>query len=1244
MAKRRDSSGGIAGRRGLVAAALLMLAAAAAGCGDGPICQAQVLVIIQSPVGLIGEDTNSVLPGVQTDVRIRSTVGGGVEVRLEVLDGGGAVLVTRTGTTDARGDLTLRDVDLPPGAARLRAAVDAGECGHDEDEVAIAVTAGEGCQLAIRQTPLDIDYYAPIRVLNRSIDPEPDSPNFQADLDIAADPGAQVELFVIAGDTGVETSAGTAAADASGQAHFALSLAQGRQALRAVCRSGALTRASLTTTVFVDTEAPSCALTAPAPGSTLTPGLDENGDLDDGLQITLLALIAGDDTAGEAATFAVTVDGVETVLAGSPVTASGVSSAQATFAPATVPASAQIRLTGRDHADNECEVVEPYPIVYDGCAIAVAAPTGTVTSDADGDPDNGAQVAVTLQVDPACAGQTVTSLCGLNDPAGPVAGDGSLTLVVDWCGAVPCDREASCTFSVTSPDGITTTAATTIHYDDQAPSVAVQIVQPALACGAEVTADVDLDPARDGVQVRVRVVSPLAASRTLEHTHVGGTDSFDAAADVTITLGQGLNELVGLASDAAGNTGRSATCPLRLSDIVVQFLPPASSGAVGADAGTVVGDQLTFPLCGRVSTADAEVAVSVDGGPDQPATVTGHDWCVTLTLAASPPSYAIVARAQADLLVGSATLILAVDLTAPDPIDDLVVIADTRRSLAARWTTPADAGSAVAGYVVKLATVPLTEANFDTTGEPVPGPVPGAPGTLATLAIEPVRTGQGYWVGVAPFDTAGNRAAAAIVGPVVPRFDQTAAILPPDTAGNASFGLVMARGKFNDDELWDVAVAAPTVDVGGVAGAGAVYVYFGTPAGLGDTPDVVIEGATELGAFGLGLTALRGSSATRDDLVIGEPYGDNVNGRVYVFHGGAGFTAGTYAASEADRQIGVHPVPSYFSGGGLGFSLAAADFDGDARQDLVIGVPAGGGGNGGVAVLYGGTASGPLVLLSDADASQLGGAVVHLLDDPSPELFDIFGNYVHNVGRTMGPTDRTDDLLITYDDRSAGDFQRARLYRGATVRPTTPGVHARPFTVGQDVLIVHPTTDPTTELGASAGSIADLNGDGARDLVIGLHRDGENLGRVLIVDGNTLGTGGVASTATPGVVITTIVPVAGESLLGAAIVNNSLAPGADVDGDGFEDLVITTQRDGRGTMLIWFGGAIPVGTVTSDTAQHVIEGPATFDGGITGFGGTSQAAIWAGDVNGDGLPDICWGDATGNGRDGSFVVLWDDGI
>ena len=148
----------------------------------------------------------------------------------------------------------------------------------------------------------------------------------------------------------------------------------------------------------------------------------------------------------------------------------------------------------------------------------------------------------------------------------------------------------------------------------------------------------------------------------------------------------------------------------------------------------------------------------------------------------------------------------------------------------------------------------------------------------------------------------------------------------------------------------------------------------------------------------------------------------------------------------------------------------------------------------------------------------------------------------------------------------------------------------------------------------------------------------------LIVDGDTVGTAGIAALDAPGVTLTTLFGVQSSEHFGMAIVNNAQTADPDVDGDGVEDLIIAARRPGttQAVLDVWFGPIAP-GTQNPAAPQHVIDGPAGFAGTQSTNGGTPITAIWAGDVNADGLDDVCWADWTSNGLDGSLQLLWDDG-
>ncbi|MEO7733790.1 MAG: hypothetical protein ABIY55_22690, partial [Kofleriaceae bacterium] len=580
------------------------------------------------------------------------------------------------------------------------------------------------------------------------------------------------------------------------------------------------------------------------------------------------------------------------------------------------------------------------------------------------------------------------------------------------------------------------------------------------------------------------------------------------------------------------------------------------------------------------------------------------------------------------------------DDVAPAPVTDLAAAAVNRQRIRLTWTAPADGGLPVAGYLVKTSPVALSEATFDAAGSALATLAPAAPGTPESFDVAPSRTGVAQFFAIAALDDAGNRSSVALAGPVVPALAQTGAILPIN-AGQGALGLgaALAHGKFNDDEFEDLAVAAPTQNLGALVFVGAVYVYFGGPAGIAATPDLTITSAELRAGLGTGLTAVRWSSATRDDLVIGAPGADGGAGRIFVVRGGAGFGTGTRASTTAELQISVAAQPGWFAGSGLGSVLATADVDGDGTADLVASAPRGGN-TGGAVILYGGTVTGD-VALSDTDPAAANGAIVELFADPGATAGRQLGFYLAAVGPTQGALDATDDLVIAYADDYAATNDSLYVLRGDGTRPASAGVTARPFAPGRDVRLDFATSSPIAEWASQVTSIEDQNGDGARDLVIGAYRAQNGRGQVLIVSGNVLGAGGVARTSDPGVTLTTINPAAGVSRFGAAIAAHDPAARPDLDGDGHDDLLIGGEDGTAGAGFVWFGGAIPSGATSTASAQTRIAAPSTIRfqrQSPQGFGGQAR---WIGDVNHDGLDDLCWASPFDNRGDGSFEVLWD---
>ncbi|MGE0550284.1 MAG: integrin alpha [Kofleriaceae bacterium] len=1204
------------------------------GCGDPPLCQSEVFVALQ--ISQIGTDVDAVAEGVQADIRVRTSLPNGTEVTLEALDSAGAVTTTTTAAVDAHGNAMFAAVTVPTPTTTLRASVHT-VCGDGSDELTVDVVAGAGCDLALTPTPEASEFYAPLRVLSTQTDPDPNNPGYQLTALVTALPGWDVTLFATSG--GSERVLETKLAGSNGVAAFAQTFGDGQVALRASCSGAGNTTASLTQTVLVDISPPTCAFTSPAPGTTITPAFDDNNDLSDGVQLSVDAHVAGSDVDGEPVALMITPEGGTTVaVTASAVDAGGNTSADAALAPDTTPATFVFQLNARDHAGNSCTTVQSYDVIYDGCAISIISPTTAVTSDADANATNGSQVDVTVHVAEACVGRSVTSTCGSNSPSETVPAGGVVTLQVDACATSPCEAMVPCTVRVSTTSGVETQASTTIEFDDQGPDVSLQLVAPALACGAQITPAMDAVPAVDGVQLIARVSSADAATKSLRVINGNGTTNLNAAGDVTVTLAPGVNTMIGVGLDANGNSGESAGCAVTLADLTVSFSAPAADGVMGRSEGTIAGNMITFPLCGTVNKPGASVQLSIDGGAALPATVTGTTWCRSVTLSESPPSHTIFASAMAGSSFGTNSLVLRIDLTLPPRPLAFTATAVNRQRIDMTWQSPSDGGQPVAAYLVKYATTALTDGNFNSTGTVLTPPPPAAPGTMEVATLFPARTGTPFWVGITTLDQAGNRAPATIIGPITPGFDRFGAIVAPDVSqGALNLGYAIAHGKFNDDEFEDVAISAPTQGIVPAFRAGAVYVYFGSGVGISATPNLTITSTVAEGRLGLGLSAVRWSSSMRDDLAIGAP-GIDGHGHIFVFRGGANFGTGTRDATTADLHVAVNPsMPGWFAGSGLGSTLIAPDIDGDGIQDLVASAPTGGG-KGGIVILYGGTVTAN-VLLSDIDATG-NDAVCELFVDPGATVGRRLGFYLHNVGPTEGAGDATDDIAVVYVDDYATIGESLYLMRSDGSRPAGSGVTPRFFTVGRDVQLDFATTVKRTEWGAQITSIDDHDNDGNRDLVISSFRGPNDIGRILIVSGAIVGVGGIASTADSGVTLSTIVGIGGDARFGSFILRDRDSM-LDIDGDGREDLMVGGAPGGIGTGFVWFGGAIPLGSASTLSAQMTIVAPSPM-----GFarpisqGGSSQAVV-VGDLDGDGLDDVCWASPFDNAGDGSFEILAD---
>ncbi|XP_048794506.1 phosphatidylinositol-glycan-specific phospholipase D [Lagopus muta] len=157
----------------------------------------------------------------------------------------------------------------------------------------------------------------------------------------------------------------------------------------------------------------------------------------------------------------------------------------------------------------------------------------------------------------------------------------------------------------------------------------------------------------------------------------------------------------------------------------------------------------------------------------------------------------------------------------------------------------------------------------------------------------------------------------------------------------ARLGWAMISADMNQDGYEDLVAGAPGYSTLGHIQIGRVYIVYGNRSGLpqedmdlDEKADQVLEGHQPSGRFGSALAVLDFNEDGLPDLAIGAPSVGSqflsYKGAVYVYFG----TKGRGLASQPNMTITCQ-----YSYCNLGWSLLAADIDGDQNADLVVGSP-----------------------------------------------------------------------------------------------------------------------------------------------------------------------------------------------------------------------------------------------------------------------------------------------------------------
>ncbi|HVF03320.1 MAG TPA: hypothetical protein VNA20_00630 [Frankiaceae bacterium] len=360
------------------------------------------------------------------------------------------------------------------------------------------------------------------------------------------------------------------------------------------------------------------------------------------------------------------------------------------------------------------------------------------------------------------------------------------------------------------------------------------------------------------------------------------------------------------------------------------------------------------------------------------------------------------------------------------------------------------------------------------------------------------------------------------------RWTRTNAAAPAAPDRTAGFGVALAVGDLDGDgRRDDLAVGSPagSAQDAAVRHGGRVFALYGGAGGLRPGRSFGDPHADPIAGFGSALVAARFDGNGPHDLAVGAPADSVVDsdgtartvefaGRVWLLRGSAnGLTETGRRSYDADTP-GV--VGAAEPGQNFGDQLAAGDFDGDGRAELVVGVPKAKVGTShyaGVVHVLPGTTSGPSGSGSKRwhqDTPGVPGVPEPAMNSYSAVESDYFGaalatGDVDGDGRAdLAIGTPRDDITALRD--GAGSVT---VLRGSASGLTTAGVRLW----HQDVSGVPGVAEYGDGFGGAL-TANDVNRDGRADLAIGV--GSESIGNLFAAGAAQVLLGGAAGLRTSG--------------------------------------------------------------------------------------------------------------------------------
>jgi hypothetical protein len=418
---------------------------------------------------------------------------------------------------------------------------------------------------------------------------------------------------------------------------------------------------------------------------------------------------------------------------------------------------------------------------------------------------------------------------------------------------------------------------------------------------------------------------------------------------------------------------------------------------------------------------------------------------------------------------------------------------------------------------------------------------------------------------------------------------------------------VSGAGDINGDGYSDVIIGAPYSS----SSAGKAYIYFGG-VNMDNTSDISFSGESVNNYFGTSVASAGDMNGDGfSDVMVGANGNNSYTGKAYLYMEGM---TGTYFANLTMNGEAAN--------NSFGSVASAGDVNGDGYSDVIVGATYFNPGFAKAYIFYGGSIMNNIadvILTGDSGVSSFGYSVASAGDLNGDGYSDVivgnpgysytgrayiffggssmnntvdvvmtgettndqFGHSVNTAGDVNG--DGYSDVIIGANG-NGGNRGKVYIYFGGASMNNVVDLSMSGETIG-------------SLFGYSVSTAGDVNGDGYSDVIVGAYNYNNNTGRAYIYDG-----GATMDTYTD-------VIMTGENT--SSNFGISVSSAGDVNGDGYSDVIIGAAYIGKA--YIYIGG--PAMDNYADVILKV-------DGLNANFGYSVSSA---GDLNGDGYSDVIVG-------------------